>query len=428
MASTRKRDASSASVRLTTKNYNRKSLLSNFHDGDNTGRPTRSKGATSRNYKDNDEDSSDDPLSTEETHKPERPEPATDDDPMSTTDDESETATPEPENYLDPRQQRTSKWSARDLETKLAQGDVKEEGQRYENNRTPARTPKNKRGSTPRTAVKRENDGTPKTALRIAPRSSQAAVKAEDNSDEEGAIFTLETSYKRRKGQSTYRKRTFENIHAGSTSKDPAKRPFKPPLRSPERSDTTACAKDNGPAFRQPLAFSLDGLPSSSFPTDSNNETLFDLNGSISSFSSAPSSMLDPEEKTRFEFTEPEPTRCPICSEIVSDDFVKRHRFEGLNVRRQMKFCRAHRIWTAKGVWVERKYPTIDWESLDKRIESHLPSLEDILMLRETSSFRKDLGGSEGGKRGNIRLTAGSGDRLDKLSSGYYGTRGSKIM
>ena len=374
---TRKRDASLASIRLGRNNCNQPSLLSTF-----------------------------------------RTDPATDDEPLSSTDEENQPASPASSN--DGCSKYVSNWSARDLDVKLAEGDRKEEED--DHNRTPTRTPTSKTRKGSRVAVKRGNDETPQTAVKK--RKESRGNKLEDDSDEGKWAFGMTANQRRnRNNRNTYggRKLYPQNIHARQTKN------VKPPIRSPDKDDHAVhspAEKRNVPVFRELGEIPLEGVPSSSLPTDVNS-TIFDPDASTSSCSSPPSSLVDPEEKPVPKFMNL--SRCPMCEEILDDDFVKSHPTKGLTVRKQMQYCRAHKIWTAKKEWAEKKYPTIDWVELSERIEGYLSSLEDILMLKKQSGFRKKLENSKEGQRENIRLTAWS-KGLDMMSTGYYGPRGSKLM
>ncbi|KAL1956702.1 hypothetical protein VTO42DRAFT_6852 [Malbranchea cinnamomea] len=436
MAPRPKPDASFASNRLTTTNYNRPSLLSTFRGGQR-----RTRAATARQYKENYVDSSEDPLSTKEITKRKRPEPSIYDPPQSTTEDESGSDNSGlDDSDLDQKSRKVSTWSARELEIKLAEGDAKAEEEQEQSSRTPYRTSKNKLEDTPRAGAKRRIVDTPQTARkRASPELSRHSSvwsnqKSEQDSDENKDIFGFRTTRKR---QSTYCTRGFRNIHTPLGKKDHATTKFKSPVCGPDHSDGavhSSQAASDAPVFKQPLSFPTDGPLNPSFPTDTNDgaESNLDLDpdGStspLSSISSTISLTLDPEDKALLSKKSPAPTCCPVCTERVDEAYLKENPLKDLNVRKQMQFCRAHRIWTAEREWVVRGYPTIDWDGLEKRIECHLSDLEDVLLLRKPSFFRDSLGSSAEGKRESIRLTAGS-EGLDKMSAGYYGARGSKMM
>lgn len=450
MAPTARRDASYASNKLKRGNYNQPPLLSVVN-----GRPTR--GITAKTYNENSgSDSSDDPLSTDEVHQlmTKKPEPATDDEPVSSTDDEDENRTQSPQ-FDDAsfglggseRRRRRSGWSAKELETKLAQGDAEEEEQERKNGEATPNTKSGKEDDTPQTAVKLSKRSSPRK------KASSASPEAKRNrntdklqnskkrsNDEDGDLFAPSFGARKTRTVKHYGA-SFRNIHSTVPRNEHDGTSFTAPASSATASDEIAHSSQataSAAEFKDPYHFSVGDIPSSSFPTETshgNENEIFDLDldpdGSISPLSSVSSSVslvLTAEEKARLNPVAPAPARCPVCNELLGEEFSSKVQLlKGRATKAQMEFCRGHRIRTAERDWVEKGYPTINWEELEKRIERHLSELEKILTLQIPSYYRRLLEKSAEENRGNLRLTAHS-ESLDDLSPGYYGARGSKKM
>jgi RTC4-like domain len=121
--------------------------------------------------------------------------------------------------------------------------------------------------------------------------------------------------------------------------------------------------------------------------------------------------------------------RCPMCREAVDADFLSGFS-DGrvMNVRKQTKFCRAHKQKSAKVEWGVRGYPDINWDGLQSRIEKYYSELEDILEGRTSSYFKESL--EVNFKSGKNRTLAQSimSPNFQALTPGYYGSRGARIM
>ncbi|PFH59141.1 hypothetical protein XA68_12761 [Ophiocordyceps unilateralis] len=113
---------------------------------------------------------------------------------------------------------------------------------------------------------------------------------------------------------------------------------------------------------------------------------------------------------------------CPWCGQPVEksvlDDFSRGKR---MNVRLQTKFCRDHKIQTAKETWQAMRYPEVDWEGLVKRFAEHRSYLLGIVD-GNTSHYRRDLAAKI--KSGEARSMKKEGD----MNPGYYGPRGFNVM
>lgn len=143
----------------------------------------------------------------------------------------------------------------------------------------------------------------------------------------------------------------------------------------------------------------------------------------------APDSPLSPPPRSPSPDGPPPPALCPWCKEEVDrellDEFEAQPR---KRLREQQRFCASHKQSTAERHWQEQGYPNIDWDKLDDRIQDHFAALEQ-LMVPESSSYYRNILDTQlkSGKAKNFRLTL-TGDSLETISCGYYGTRGAAKM
>ncbi|KAL8994394.1 MAG: hypothetical protein Q9169_005629 [Polycauliona sp. 2 TL-2023] len=176
--------------------------------------------------------------------------------------------------------------------------------------------------------------------------------------------------------------------------------------------------------------------PESSATTSSGPIFDFDMDdgNSSSSLSSAPGV----EELDALDFhEEPSKTRppsspkskCPLCKKTVSRLFLEEFSCSGnLNVRQQAKFCRAHKIRSAKDVWREKGYPSIAWNEFQARLPKYGDDLVGVLNDTQMSFYRNVLDDQiKSGKRTPKQLMMGGDDR-EGSKMGYYGTKGQRIL
>lgn len=183
--------------------------------------------------------------------------------------------------------------------------------------------------------------------------------------------------------------------------------------------------------------------PPTSSITASSLPSTFNDAASYCSLSSPPSSPpSSPEidasiqglqfEKTNIPYLREPPTRakCPLCKESVERDFLEDFERGGtLNIRQQLRFCKAHRARTALSEWKARGYPEIDWQHLDKRLVRFHRELDDILQGKKTSFYRNAFEDHlRSGRNRTLQQTMMSGSSLEGLVPGYYGSRGAKVM
>ncbi|RJE20501.1 hypothetical protein PHISCL_07171 [Aspergillus sclerotialis] len=197
--------------------------------------------------------------------------------------------------------------------------------------------------------------------------------------------------------------------------------------------------KHNGSSKTKPGAFPNDAISSSSLaPSSSKNEWLFETDGS--SLSTPPSSCssdfelelsrvderLNSAEESK---SKPAQSLCPVCNEEVDPQLLEAFLAKPRRrVRDQLQFCESHQRTTAENQWQEKGYPNIDWDNFEQRIQGHFADIEKLLVPDSPSYYHNVLVDTlKSGKAKNFRLTL-AGDGLEKISCGYYGTRGSTVM
>ncbi|KAK2773140.1 hypothetical protein FQN53_004254 [Emmonsiellopsis sp. PD_33] len=444
-----KPDSSYSSTHMTRKNYGGKPLLSQVR-----GRPTRnsSGGGGAGNATS--------PTSTPSSNKKAktRPEPATDDEPISSSDESDQlssraalSSSPEPK-------RKSLQWSARDLVDSLkggaeadsgagdgdgdgdGDGEEKRDNKRRKKNMDPPREGERRSGR-----VQASSTSPPK---RQPPRGLRAGGDRVNVGRDTGSLFPSIVSssqsmkIKPPRVYTTMAKMPY-NIHTAPKDKDKASAAPKFKLPGGDGSDSpvhSSQATSSAPKFRNPLEISNDFISTSSMPTSTsleNDALLFDLDGDESSLSSAssvssPTSLHSSEKGTSY--THPairDLSRCPVCGGEVDPKALENasSSARGFGYRKQVQFCRSHKVMDAEKEWAERGYPRIDLERLQQRIKKYYSELDKILTCKRTSFYRNALESSgAGSKRGNLRLTVNDEDGMEKISTGYYGPAGAKKM
>ncbi|SLM40109.1 Restriction of telomere capping protein 4, C-terminal [Lasallia pustulata] len=179
-------------------------------------------------------------------------------------------------------------------------------------------------------------------------------------------------------------------------------------------------------------------LPPSSVTASSLQSTSNEAASSVSSLSSPPESpILDAsiEHQAFSTFNIPEyhnhsEAKCPVCRKTVDRDFLESfNNGSRLNVRQQGQFCRAHQKRAAVAEWEERGYPKIDWDRFGKRLKKHHHVIDDILTGLRQSFYRNALDDLvKSGRNRTLAQKMMSGESIEALSPGYYGTRGARAM
>ena len=118
-----------------------------------------------------------------------------------------------------------------------------------------------------------------------------------------------------------------------------------------------------------------------------------------------------------------------MCKEVVDADFLSDFsNRQVMNIRKQTKFCRAHKQKSAKVEWGLQRYPDINWDDLQSRIEKYYLELEGILEGRTSFYFKESCEANfKFGKNRTLAQSIMSPD-FRALTPGYYGSRGARVM
>ncbi|PNS21834.1 AP-1-like transcription factor [Sphaceloma murrayae] len=217
---------------------------------------------------------------------------------------------------------------------------------------------------------------------------------------------------------------TFKKPTSSSSPKAKPKATFKrlPGHASPQSSPPEA--RSSGSAFRHPPPAPLS-LPTS-HPTLSSSPPASPLSSAPSDIEeiNPPTSTADSSSRTT--------TPCPICSAPTSLSFrvdweLENCRGRRMNLRLQERFCQAHQAASAAETWRTAKYPDVDWEDLETRLQRHGKRIEEVLDGTRESVFRKEL--EEKVKMRKSRTVKKMGEEGGTVGkTGYYGSRGGRIM
>ena len=126
------------------------------------------------------------------------------------------------------------------------------------------------------------------------------------------------------------------------------------------------------------------------------------------------------------------PTKaCPMCNAPVDKIFMEEH-LPGIrpSVKQQTLFCRTHRLRDARAIWTKMAYPKdLGWTDFDARLQRHHPDIEAILSGRRTSFYR-DIFAKHiaSGQNRTLRQRLAREPDVEGLSSGYYGSKGTKLI
>lgn len=112
---------------------------------------------------------------------------------------------------------------------------------------------------------------------------------------------------------------------------------------------------------------------------------------------------------------------CPMCGEEVDPGLLRQFsRGKRMPIQTQARFCREHRRTAALSEWSTKKYPDIDWTTLDSRLSRQRALLIDIVEKRRASPFAKQL--EDNIRNGTARTLLKTENGL--AVPGYYGPRG----
>lgn len=183
--------------------------------------------------------------------------------------------------------------------------------------------------------------------------------------------------------------------------------------------------------FKEPPGQSTTSDPSSAFTA---GDFDFDFDDSISSLSSPPSELAsllseDDDDGTQNIPTNTEQSLCPNCNAPVDPDLLGEYL---IRPNRRLKddrlFCESHKMNKAEKDWTDNKYPTIDWDTFDKRVQGHLLELERLLVPNPSTFFRGRFESTLNDGQAKVFKFDLEGDSTEGLSCGYYGPKGANKM
>lgn len=423
-----KPDSSYASNRLTRNNPPRKHLLSTYRNRDN---------------------------GTGKNEAPPKPEPATDDEPLSSSDEDIK---------LDPESESDNEVKPRVSEEKL-EAKIAKSSPKSEQELQPPSSSKSARQSKTRGTIRKR-------------ASTGSAIHNENANEDAFAIWQSSEAPKKRRvtGYGSRSNRTSDvsmtiprSSMASVESETPPASARKAMPKTNQKAETTSAKKKKAPVerFKVPMdididspapstsksrprpefklpPFPADGISSSSFATSSAREPpTFDFDDDDSPLSTPLSSAsstlmqqfadLDDEilavKGELEEFASKDGSFCPMCKQPVDPELLMRFQAQPKQrIRDQQRFCESHKQKSAEAEWQEKGYPSIDWDKFDDRIHRHFDYIDTLLVSESPSYYRNILDATlKSGKAKNFKLTL-SGDGLETISCGYYGTRGSDKM
>ncbi|TPR01514.1 DAD family protein [Aspergillus niger] len=283
----------------------------------------------------------------------------------------------------------------------------------------------------------------PEPATDDEPISSSEEDDAVNEDDSEPETRTRSRGYQSRKSFVNSSQSPAGSVRTPRASKDESKsmsngskkkgKEFKVP-RDIEDEASPARASSPKPEFKQPppMPEPNDMISSSSHATSSAlDAAVFDDDDSSvgTPLSTASSSFMDELSRYGEAALLDEPAVCPWCKAPVDPGDLLRFRAQPKQrMREQRQFCDSHKQSSAEQEWREKGYPEIDWDTFDERITRHFADLETIMVPESASFYRNSLDTAlKTGQAKNFRLSL-DGDGLEKISCGYYGTRGAGKM
>lgn len=183
--------------------------------------------------------------------------------------------------------------------------------------------------------------------------------------------------------------------------------------------------------FKEPPGQSTTSAPSSAFTA---GEFDFDDSDDLSSLSSPPSELAsllsaDDDEETKNISTNTEQSLCPNCNAPVDPELLGEYLIlPNRRLKDDRLFCESHKMNKAEKDWTDKKYPTIDWDTFDKRVQGYLSELERLLVPNPSTFFRGRFESTLNDGQAKVFKFDLEGDSTEGLSCGYYGPKGANKM
>jgi hypothetical protein len=325
-----------------------------------------------------------------------RLEPATEDEPMSTEDEEEcsdiDSSPPRKETNYTTMEQRFA-------ENKSSWG-----------NSSPSKS-----GSRPRSTLVDSDDEN------MAFWSSQQSKRSKPN--------TYQTAQKSYFNKKTFGKPTPKPSPKARAKKIPrSEKKADEPSQEPESSFKVPKDIDS-PTFK-PKTKNGDSFSFGTFSSKENDAMQYSSDAD-SPLSSASSTMLKGMEEA-LEGREPSPPRkavCPMCqTEVEPEILALFHSQPKQRIREQQQFCESHKLRSAAKEWEEAGYPVILWENFEARVQGLFPDIEKLLNPDASSYYRNILDTALKSGRAFNSKSILEGDGLEKITCGYYGSKGASKM
>lgn len=378
--------------------------------------------------------SQNDAIPKEEPSQSLKAEPATDDEPLSSSEEESDSERLRKQE--EEEEEERKKEEDRQAEQKVAK-DISKKGagkrKRDDGNKS----------NPPSSSTPREDDGSFFGGIRSSQKSSSQGY-GNKSSGNKPAVFQMpqEVYLKDRKFES------FENF------KNPKKITIASPRKSQKKtrgSTANGSKKKKDTIFRMPAPLKEDpsdnmplsvshfkeppGQSTTSAPSSAYTAADFDFDfDDLSSLSSPPSELASLLSADDDEYMQNAPAKidqslCPNCNAPVNPEILREYL---LRPNRRLKddrlFCESHKMNTAEKDWTDNKYPTIDWDVFDKRIQEHLSELERLLVPNPSTFFRGRFESTLSDGQAKVFKFDLEGDSIEGLSCGYYGPQGANKM
>lgn len=266
-------------------------------------------------------------------------------------------------------------------------------------------------------------------------RTRPSSSMESDDEDNKSDLFDLwgssQQSKRRKSNPFGNRKRSFNKPPSSSA-------PLSSQNSKPEAKSKKGKKKDKKSEFKMPRDIDALSPPRKTRASKSAFKNLPPLPGDLgdllseddgSPLSSPADSCSTPSSIFDFELSQAKPSLCPMCKAEVDPDALMKFKLQTKGLYRdQAAFCDSHQAATAENERKNKGYPIVDWDTFDERVKSHFDDLEKLL-VPGSSSYYRDILDSElkTGKAKNFRLTLARG-ALENISCGYYGTQGSGKM
>lgn len=368
--------------------------------------------------------SQNDATPKERTSQTQKAEPATDDEPLSSSEEDSESE------RLRKQEEERKKEEDRQFEQKKGAGKRKRDD--------------GKKSNPPSSSAPKEDDGLIFSGIRSSQKTgSSQGYGNKSSGNKVGAFqtpkqiavkdgeFESAKNFKNPKNITIVSPRKSQKKIKGSTANGSKKKEdntFRMPAPLKEDpSDNIALPVSQ---FKEPPGQSTTSAPSSAY-TAADFDFDFDDSSSLSSPPSELASLLsaDDDEFTQDIPTSTEQSLCPNCNAPVDPELLSEYL---LRPNRRLKddrlFCESHKINTAEKDWTDNKYPMIDWDVFDKRVQRHLTELERLLVPNPSTFFRGRFESTLNDGQAKVFKFDLEGDSIEGLSCGYYGPRGANKM